>query len=68
MLVLSRRIGETIIIGDTIEVKVVGLDGGRIKLGVTADPNISVYRKEVYDSMKQDSTVCSLAKEVREKV
>ena len=47
MLVLSRRPGEEILIGDDIVVKVVRLEGGRVQIGITAPREISVNRSEV---------------------
>lgn len=47
MLVLSRKLGEQIVIADNIRVKVVGFDRGRVKLGIDAPPEISVHRLEV---------------------
>lgn len=49
MLVLSRKRDETIMIGDDIEVTVVDIRGGRIRLGINAPTNVSVHRKENYD-------------------
>lgn len=49
MLVLSRRYEESIMIGNDIEVKIVGIRGRHIKLGIEAPRRISVHRREVYD-------------------
>ena len=49
MLVLSRQLGQTIVIGDNIEVKVVGIGGGRVKLGIEAPRQVSVNRREIQD-------------------
>lgn len=49
MLVLSRKIGETIVIGDTIRITVVDVGQGRVKIGVQAPHNVSVDREEIYD-------------------
>lgn len=51
MLVLSRSREQTIMIGDAIEVKVVEIRGKHVKLGITAPRNVSVHRREVYDSI-----------------
>lgn len=48
MLVLSRRIGEAIVIADDIRVTVVAVNGQKVRLGITAPPSISVDRDEVY--------------------
>jgi carbon storage regulator len=47
MLVLSRKLGEEIIINDTIRIKIVGVKGDRIRLGIDAPPHVSVNRAEV---------------------
>lgn len=51
MLVLSRKTEQTIMIGDDIEVKVVEIRRGKVRLGITAPRNVSVHRREVYDSI-----------------
>jgi carbon storage regulator len=53
MLVLSRRIGETIVIGDNVEVKVVRLERGRVCLGITAPTTTSVDRQEVREQRRK---------------
>jgi carbon storage regulator len=47
-LVLARRVGEKIMIGDDIEVYVHGFGGNQVKLGITAPPGVAVHRFEVY--------------------
>lgn len=49
MLILTRKIGQSLIIGDDIEVKVVGIDGENIKIGISAPKNVSVVRKELLE-------------------
>ncbi|GAA4072360.1 carbon storage regulator CsrA [Amphibacillus indicireducens] len=48
MLVLTRKLNEAIQIGENIEVKIVGIEGDQIKLGITAPKQIDVHRKEIY--------------------
>lgn len=48
MLVLSRRLDETLIIGDNIKIKVLGISGNQIRIGIEAPKEISVHREEVY--------------------
>lgn len=55
MLVLTRKLGESIIIGDGIEVKVVGIDGDQIKLGVEAPKEIKVYRHEIFEAIQEEN-------------
>jgi carbon storage regulator len=52
MLILSRRKGESIIIGDNIEISVVDVQGDIIKLGINAPRSLSVHRKEIYDEIQ----------------
>ena len=54
MLVLSRTVEQTIMIGDEIEVRVVGIRGGKVKLGITAPRNVVVHRREIYDRIKAE--------------
>ena len=51
MLVLSRKLGEKIFIGDNICITVVDIDRGKIRLGIEAPPDVAVYREEVWDRM-----------------
>lgn len=54
MLVLTRKEGETIVIGDNIEVTIVSLDRGHAKVGIKAPRNISVDREEIRERKKQE--------------
>ncbi|MBU7594567.1 carbon storage regulator CsrA [Metabacillus halosaccharovorans] len=55
MLVLTRKTGETIQIGDEIEVTVLSIQGDQIKLGINAPKNIEIHRKEIYLSIKESN-------------
>ena len=48
MLILTRRIGESITVGDTVTVKVIGIRAGQVKLGIEAPTEIPVHRAEVF--------------------
>lgn len=52
MLVLSRQLNEAITIGDDIEISVIEIKGGKVRIGINAPRNIAVYRKEVYLEIK----------------
>ena len=52
MLVLSRRKDEVIMIGNDIEIVVTDIRGNRVRLGINAPKSISIYRKEIYDSIQ----------------
>ena len=53
MLVLTRRVGEEIVIGDSIRLTVLAAQGNKVRLGVTAPGSVRVDRQEVYDRRKQ---------------
>ncbi len=55
MLVLRRKMDESIMIGDDIEITIVGLDGTTAALGINAPKEISVHRKEVFDAIQEEN-------------
>ena len=59
MLTLSRKIEEAIVIGNDIEIKVLGIQGDTVKLGIDAPKNISIHRKEVYVQIKESNEQAS---------
>lgn len=52
MLVLKRKIGEAIVIGNDVEVVLLGLEGDAVKIGISAPRSIPVYRKEIHEEIK----------------
>ncbi|MNN73888.1 hypothetical protein D3C81_1900440 [compost metagenome] len=52
MLILARRIGETIRVGDDIEVIVLGIYGNQVRIGVTAPRSVDVHRQEIYERIR----------------
>jgi len=55
MLVLARRLNESIMIGDDIEIVVIDIKGDQVKLGINAPRKITVHRKEIYQEIKQEN-------------
>ncbi len=64
MLVLSRKLGESIAIGEDIEIKVISIEKGVVKLGVEAPKRVSIVRSELLQDIKESNIAAS--KEVKE--
>ena len=54
MLILTRRVGETIMIGDSVTVTVLGVKGNQVRVGVNAPKDIAVHREEIYERIKRE--------------
>jgi carbon storage regulator len=54
MLILTRRVGETVIVGDNVRVTVVGLNGNQVRLGIDAPKDVEVHREEIYVKIQKE--------------
>jgi len=54
MLILTRRVGETLVIGDDVTVTVLGIKGNQVRIGVKAPKNVTVHREEIFERIRQE--------------
>lgn len=54
MLILTRRVGETLMVGDEVSVTVLGVKGNQVRLGVNAPKDVAVHREEIYERIKSE--------------
>ncbi|WP_392552101.1 carbon storage regulator CsrA [Orbus wheelerorum] len=65
MLILTRRVGETLIIGDDVVITVLGVKGNQVRIGINAPKDVSIHREEIYNRIhqNQDDQLDDLEKE-----
>ena len=54
MLILTRRIGETLMIGDDVSITVIGVKGNQVRIGIDAPKDVAVHREEIFNRIKSD--------------
>ncbi|MEM8844747.1 MAG: carbon storage regulator CsrA [Pseudomonadota bacterium] len=57
MLILTRRVGETLMIGDSVTVTVLGVKGNQVRVGVSAPKDVAVHREEIYERIQKEQEV-----------
>jgi carbon storage regulator len=61
MLILTRRVGETIVIGDDVIITVLGIKGNQVRIGINAPKDVSVHREEIYQRIQQEKNTTTSA-------
>jgi len=54
MLILTRRVGESVMIGDDVSITVLGVKGNQVRIGVNAPKDVSVHRQEIYERIRKE--------------
>lgn len=62
MLILTRRVGETLMVGDDVTVTVLGVKGNQVRIGVNAPKDVAVHREEIYDRIRKENEGAEPAK------
>jgi carbon storage regulator len=54
MLILTRKAGETVVIGDNVTVAIIGVKGNQIRIGINAPKDVTVHREEIYERIRHE--------------
>jgi carbon storage regulator len=63
MLILTRRVGETVMIGDDVTITVLGVKGNQVRVGINAPKHVAVHREEIYERIKREQQPEEVAEE-----
>ena len=63
MLILTRRVGETVMIGDDVTITVLGVKGNQVRVGINAPKHVAVHREEIYERIKREQQPEDVAEE-----
>ena len=61
MLILTRRVGETVMIGNDVTVTVLGVKGNQVRIGINAPKNVAVHREEIFERIKREQQAEAVA-------